>query len=217
MNQRRMARIAGAAYLFIHIAGAFSEGFVRGRLVISGDAAATASNIVAHEALYRWGVVAAILTVIGDAVVAVVFYELFKPVGRMTSMFAAALRLAFVAVMVANAMLFYAPLIFIRAGKQDLVGVAHRVYSSGFNIANVVFGIQLVAIGYLIFRSRFLPQWLGAVVATAGVLYFVASLSRLVAIDVIARHAGYPIIAAGLCELTMTLMLLLAPIRQIES
>ena len=61
------------------------------------------------------------------------------------------------------------------------------------------------------------PRWLGGLLAAAGVLYFTASAGRLLAIDAVARVAFVLIIPAGLCDLTMTLWLLVAPLRKLHA
>ena len=76
------ARIAGALYLIVIVAGIFAEIFVRGRLLVAGDAAATAHNIMAHELLYRLGFAAELIALVCNIPLAVIFYDLFKVVNR---------------------------------------------------------------------------------------------------------------------------------------
>jgi hypothetical protein len=117
-SPRFKARMAGLLYLIVGVAGGFAEVFVRGKLVVSGDAAATAANILAHESLYRFGGVADLIGLAGDTALAVIFYELFRPVSRSLSLLAAFFRLMFVAVMAANTVNHFAVLIFLR-GSHD--------------------------------------------------------------------------------------------------
>ena len=76
------ARVAGLLYLTIIICGIYSEVFVRGSLVVMGDAAGTANNILASEGLFRIGFAADILMLLCDVAIAVLFYVLLKPVSR---------------------------------------------------------------------------------------------------------------------------------------
>jgi hypothetical protein len=87
-SPRLKARIAGVLYLIIIVAASFAEFFVRGRLVIDGDATATANNILAHESLYRLGAAAVPIYLACDTAVALIFYELLKPVSRSLSLLA---------------------------------------------------------------------------------------------------------------------------------
>src|SRR5262245_24072000 len=78
-SPRLKARIAGALWLIIIVAAAFAEFYVRGKIVKDGDAAATATNILAHETLYRLGAAAALIYLLCDIAVALILYELLKP------------------------------------------------------------------------------------------------------------------------------------------
>ena len=81
-SPRLKARIAGLLYLIIIVGGIFAEIFVRGRLVVHGDAAATAHNIVTHELLYRLGFAAEIFYCACNVPLILIFYDLFKVVNR---------------------------------------------------------------------------------------------------------------------------------------
>jgi hypothetical protein len=101
-SPRLKARIAGALWLIIIVAAAFAEFYVRGRIVVDGDASATATNILAHETLYRLGAAAALIYLLCDIVVALILYELLKPVSRSLSLLASVFRLAMVGVLASN-------------------------------------------------------------------------------------------------------------------
>jgi hypothetical protein len=172
------ARIAGFLYLLIFGVGIFAEFFVRGRLIVHGDAGATAAKIMAHQSLYRMGGVADLIVLTCDIAVALLFYDLFRPVGRSLSLFAAVFRLVFVAIMTVNLRSYFAPLVLLKdthlstAFKTDqlqaLALESLRSYVTGYEIALVFFGVHCLLIGYLIFRSTFLPQILGVLMAFAG-------------------------------------------------
>jgi hypothetical protein len=119
------ARIAGVLYLIITVAAAFAEVFVRGKLVIYGDAAATATNIQAHERLYRLAGAADLIAFTCDAAVALIFDELLKPGSKSLSLFSAFFRLLHVAIVAVNTLNHFAPLVllggahFLTAFKTD--------------------------------------------------------------------------------------------------
>jgi len=101
---------------------------------VSGDAAATAHNILAHESLYRFGGVADLISLAGDTVLALIFYELFRPVSKSLSLLAAFFRLVFVAVMAANTLNHFAAL----ADAQGSGALrALRLHASGYRIRRV--------------------------------------------------------------------------------
>jgi Domain of unknown function (DUF4386) len=177
-SPRLKARIAGVFYLLIFVVGMFAEFFVRGRLLVYGDAAATANNILTHPSLFRLGGAADLITLTCDIAVALIFYDLLKPVSAGLSLFATAFRLVFVAIMAVNSLNYFAPLVllkgahFLTAFKTDqlqaLALISLRLYGTGYDIALVFFGFHCLLIGYLIFRSIFLPRLLGVLMAFAG-------------------------------------------------
>src|SRR5919206_1030863 len=81
-SPRQLARMAGALSLINIVGGAFAIGIVPAMLVVSGDAAATAHNIQAHELLYRFSLVAHLVVTLTNVPLAVIFYELFRVVNR---------------------------------------------------------------------------------------------------------------------------------------
>jgi len=79
---KTIARIGGLLYLINIVLGFFAIGYVPGVIIVSGDAAATANNIISHEQFYRLGLVAHIIILLTNVPLAVIFYELFKVVNR---------------------------------------------------------------------------------------------------------------------------------------
>jgi hypothetical protein len=177
------ARIAGLAYLIIIVAAPFSEVFVRGGATVRGDAAATAANILASESLWRLGYVAEFLTATCDIIVAVLLYELLKPVGRSASLLAAAFRLLVVSIAAVKTLLHIAPLYLLDGGQsmnafsaeqlQALSYVSLRLHGAAYSVALFFFGIHCLLIGWLIARADFLPRILGWLLALAGACYLV--------------------------------------------
>ena len=93
MSPRVKARLAGGFLLITMLAGVFAQGFIGERLIVSGDAAATASNILAHEQLYRLGFAIYLIEMACQITMTVLFYDLLKPVSRSVSLLAAAFGL----------------------------------------------------------------------------------------------------------------------------
>jgi Domain of unknown function (DUF4386) len=138
-SPRLKARVAGLLYLLIFIAAP------------SGAATATAAKMV--------------ITLTCDTGVALILYDLLKPVSKCLSLFAALFRLIFVAVMAVNSLNYF--------GALDLFQSAHSsaAFNSGYGIAMVPFGVHCLLIGYLILKSTFLPRTLGVLMTLAGVGY----------------------------------------------
>ena len=212
------ARIAGVLYLIIIIAASFAEFFVRGKLVVGGNAAATATNILAHEPLYRLGTAAVLIYLSCDTGVALIFYELFKPVGRSLSLLAAFFRLIEVAILGGNLLNHLAPLVLLKGAPfltvfnsdqlQALALVSLNLYAQVFFIAMVFFGFHCFLIGYLICSSAFLPRVLGVLMAITGLGYLTHSFALFLSPALAARLFPY-LMALGLPgELSLTLWLL---------
>jgi hypothetical protein len=177
-SPRLQARIAGLFYLLIFVVGIWYEFFVRDKLVVMSDAAATAHNILAHPSLYRLGGTAELVVLMCDISVAIIFYELFEPVSRSLSLFAVVFRLVFASIMAVNTLNYLAPLALLKSPGplaafqpdqlQALALSSLRSYGTAYEIALVFFGIHCILIGFLIFRSTFLPRILGVLMAFAG-------------------------------------------------
>lgn len=188
---RRYARICGLLYLYIIVAGVFAELFVRGRLVVPSDAEATAANIGAHELLFRIGLSGELLHLSFDVGVAVILYALLRPVDRDVALLAAFLRLACDLVLVVASMSHFAALRLLEgAGQLETFGPAQRhglallalrLHGDGYAISLVFFGFACLSLGYLVFRSGYLPRILGALLVIAGACYLVQSFAHFLA------------------------------------
>lgn len=183
-SPRHKARIAGVFYLLAILAGIFAQGFVSMRLVVSSDAAATATNILAHESLFRLGFTVYMIEMTCQIIFTVLFYELLKPVSKSISLVAAVLGLAGCTIKTFSRVFYLGPLfilhgapylsVFSREQSQALALLFLNVNDHGAAMAMAFFGFHSLLAGYLIFRSTFLPRLLGlwGVIAGAGWLTF---------------------------------------------
>jgi Domain of unknown function (DUF4386) len=175
------ARACGVMYLYIIASGIFAELFVRSQLIRPSDAAATASNILANETLFRIGFSGEILHISFDVAVAVILYFLLRPVNRNIALLAAFMRLACDIILATASISHFAALRllsnadYLSAFTSDQLQAAAlfalRLHNDAYAISLVFFGFACLALGYLIFWSRFLPRWLGALMALAGISY----------------------------------------------
>jgi uncharacterized protein DUF4386 len=205
MDPRRKARIAGFLYLIGAIAGGSAEIFIRDKLVVGGNAAATAAKILAHESLFRFGGAADLISVVCDTAVALLFYELFAPVNKSLSLMMAFFRIIFVAVMGAITVNHFAALLYLRHAPplQEQALLSLRLQSLGYNIALVFFGVTCVLLGYLIVRSTFLPRILGVLMAISGIGYLINSFVHLLAPGYGAYAFKYILVPCGIGELAL--------------
>src|SRR5437660_4891511 len=177
-SPRFKARITGVLYLLTMLTGIFAQGFVSGRLVVDGDAAATATNILTHKTLFQWGFTVYLIEMACQIAVTALFYDLLKPPGRSISLLAAFLGLAGCVIKTFSRLFYIAPL-FVLGGAhyltvfspeqlQALALLFLKVNDRGAAIALAFFGFYALLTGYLIVRSTFLPRILGVWSAIAG-------------------------------------------------
>jgi hypothetical protein len=180
-SPRWKARIAGLLYLIAGMAYTFADGTVRGKLVVMGDATATAHNILAQQPLYRLGFAAELISAVCYIAVTLILYDLFKPVNRSLSLLAAFFSLAGCVIQAASSLLHLAPLVvlgsepYLRAftaeQSQALALMLLNLRAQAANIYMEFFGCYCLLIGYLIFKSQFMPRLLGVFMAIAGLSY----------------------------------------------
>jgi len=177
-SPRLMARVAGTLYLITILTGIFSAGYVSGRLVVSGDAAATAANILGHKGLFQLGFTVYLIEMACQIALTALFYDLLKPAGRSVSLVAAFLGLTGGIIKTLSRLFFIAPL-FILGGAhylsvfsaeqlQALALLFLKVNDRGAGIALVFFGFYAFLTGYLIIKSTFLPRVLGVLSVFGG-------------------------------------------------
>jgi Domain of unknown function (DUF4386) len=171
-SPRLKARITGVLYLATILTGIFAQGFVSERLVVNGDATATAANILAHRGLFQLGYAVFLIEMACNIAMTALFYDLLKPAGRSVSLVAAFLGFAGCVIKTFSRVFFIIPL-FVLGGAhylsvfraeqlQALALLFLKVNDRGAAMALVFFGFYTLLTGYLIIRSTFLPRILGA-------------------------------------------------------
>ena len=184
------ARLAGGLWLLVIAAGVFAL-VVRDMLIVPGDAAATASNVLGAEQLFRLGFVADLVSAGAYVGTTFLLYALLKPASGSGSLFAALLGLAGSVIMAMNLANLLGALAYLKGGPglasletgqlQALAMHSLRVHALGYNIAVVVFAAHLLVLGWLVLRSAFLPRFLGVLLAIAWLSWWVNSLAIFLA------------------------------------
>lgn len=181
------ARIAGFIYLFAMAMGIFSQSFVLGRIIVPGDAAATAHNVVASAGMFRLGVALDVITCVTDVVIGWAFYELLKSIDRSLALLGVFLRIADAAILATvtlSGLLTLRVLSgvdYLRAfDANQLYGLAKLYLAArglGFYIAFVFLGFGSTIFAYLLFTSRFVPRVLAAWGVFSSLLLAIGSLA----------------------------------------
>lgn len=166
-SPQQLARLAGVFYL---MDVAFGPGmYALRKLVVMSDAAKTATNILAHTTLYQLGFAGNLIAIATYVAVTALFYELFKPVNRTIALLAAFLSLMGCAVLAVGCVFYLAPLLALQSGQAAALALLLlKLYGQSFNTSIVFFSLYCLLIGYLIFRSSFMPRILGMGMMLAG-------------------------------------------------
>ena len=179
------ARICGVLYLINIACGLFGEVFVRAKLLVAGDAIATAHHILASESLFRLGIAGDLVMHITDLPTTVILYFLLRPINRDLSLLAALFSTVQTAVLVANKLNLITALLLLGGSSylsafsntqlQALARLSLTQHEYGFAVGLVFFGVSCLMVGYLMFRSGYFPKALGILQGLAGVCYLLNS------------------------------------------
>ena len=187
MNPNKTARIAGFLYLLLIPLGVFGMLYVPATLYVPGDVAATASNIMANEVLFRLSIVSALLTQIVQIFVVLFLYQVLKPAGKNLAIFMVIFILVAVPIAMLNELNQFAVLLllngadFLTAFTEDqlqaLVSLFLDLHEHGIFIAQIFWGLWLFPMGYLVFKSGFLPRFIGILLIVACFGYLIDSFT----------------------------------------
>jgi hypothetical protein len=212
------ARSIGVLYLMVIVAGLFAYGYVPGRLE-GADAAVTANNILAHALLWRTGVVVALMMVVCAVPQLLCEYLLLRPVQRNVALLGVLFNLLSLTIESLSNLGHVAALAI--AGGQDSLNrlapeqlqawasLAADLHDSGLNVSFLFFGCVCLLWGYLMFRSRFLPRFLGVLMMLAGLCYATNSVLAFLDLRLVPTSAVPLLLApAAFSELILCLWLL---------
>lgn len=213
------ARTIGALYLVVIVVGFFAYGYVPGKLV-SADAAITAGKILSHAFLWRAGIVAGLIVVVCAVPQLLFEYLLLRPVQRNVALLAVFFNIISLVIESLSALGHIAALALVGGQRalhavaapllQAWASLAIDLHDADLNISFLFFGCVCLLYGYLIYRSGFLPRFLGVLMTLAGLCY--AGNSILVFLDLhVLPLSGVPLLLlpAGLSELILCLWLLI--------
>ena len=183
------ARIGGLLYLLIIMAGMFAEVFVRNKLFVSGDATATANNIINSPFLWRIGISADLIMQICDLPVMLILYLLLKPVNKNIALLNLLFNMIQTAVLVANKLNLLNALFLLGDAEylktldpnqlHSLSYLSIKLHEFGFGIGLIFFGIVCLLEGYLIYKSGYFPKTIGLLMQIAGVCYLTNSFALI--------------------------------------
>jgi len=179
-------RFAGLLYVLTSIVGFFAMGYVPDKVIVHGNAAATAGNISAHETLFRLGIAGELIGQAGFIFVALALYDLLKGVSRRHASLVVMLIVVSVPIAFVNEVNSIAALVLVRGAdflsaldkthREALAMLFVTLHGQGFVVSEMFWGLWLFPLGLLVYRSRFLPRFLGVWLGLAGIAWVVLSL-----------------------------------------
>jgi hypothetical protein len=182
-------RFAGFLYLLMSIPGFFAMIYVPSKLIVQGNATATASNIAASEMLFRLGIVGQLICQVGFIFVALVLYDLLKGVNQRHAALWVILVLVAIPIAFLNELNAIAALILVRGAdflsifenpqRDALAMLFLRLHEEGIGVVQICWGLAFFPLGLLVYRSRFLPRFLGVWLAIDGFAYVIMSLTSV--------------------------------------
>jgi len=218
LSPRARARFAGFFDAMEGWTSSSGQVFLLGSLVVQGNAAATAHNILAHETLFRLGFLVSVAAVAFHLAWALFMYQLLRPVHRTLAAMAGVVVIICIAMQALTALLYVAPLVVLQSGQaaggldaQQVQGLAYallQVNGTAYDLDLIFFGLWCILTGYLVWRSTFLPRLLGLLLMVDGIgwaLFVWPPLATFL----------FPAIAvaAALAELPMQLWLLIVGVN----
>jgi len=218
ISPKALARTGGVLYLIIIVLGLFGEAFVRDKLIVSGNAAATADNIRSLEWLWRLGTAGNLVHLVCAVALTLIFYMLLRVVSRDLALLLVFFDLISIGIEAASKLSLVAGVFplsnaaylkaFEPAQLQALAYLSIRQHGYGFGISLVFFGCACLIIGYLIFRSGFLPKAIGVLMQIAGICYLTNSFALILSPEFASRIFPVILIPAFVGEASLCLWLI---------
>ena len=188
-SAKATARLAGVFYLLVAICGGFAELYVRkSHIVVPGNAAETARHVLASERLFRIAFIADLAMMVSYLLLGLTLYVLLEGVDKNAARFMVAFNLIGVPIMCLNMLNHFASL-YVLSGADYLKVFSPEqldalalfflnLHDYGYVIAQISTGTWLLPLGYLVYKSGFIPKILGVLLMTASVGYLVDLLAQ---------------------------------------
>ena len=191
ISQHKAARLAGLLYLIAMATGLFAEFYVHfpSTLIVSGDAAKTASNIMANERLYRIGIANNIITFAIDVALIWALYVLLRPVNRNLALLAVFFRLVETTMACVAIINYYVAMQFVSdadhlkafdSNQIQALSILHDTYALTFIVVAIFLGLGSAIFNYLLFKSRYIPKALAAWGIFASLLLLMSQFAIII-------------------------------------
>jgi len=180
-------RVAGLLYVLTSAVGFFAMGYVPDKIIVHANAAATASNLAAHETLFRIGIAGELISQAAFIFVALALYNLLKGVNHRQASLMVTLIVVSIPIAFVNELNSIAALVLVRGAdflsifekpQRDALAMFFlNLHFHGLVVDEIFWGLWLFPLALLVYRSRFLPRFLGVWLALAGFAWVILSLT----------------------------------------
>ena len=177
LSKHKAVTLLRLLYPIWAIVGLFSIMYVPATLIVSGDAAATAANIIADESLFRMGIAGSLITQLIQIVVVLVLYQLFRSVDKNHASLMVIFALVGIPIAMLNTLNRIAALQLLNSADQMMLFL--NLNAQGVIIASIFWGLWLFPLGYLIYKSGYFPKIVGVLMFIAGFGYLLGSFMHL--------------------------------------
>jgi hypothetical protein len=217
-SPKALARIAGSLYLVVAVLGGFAELYVRSGIVVAGDAGGTADNIRGSATLFRVGFVGDLMQATLFLLTAMALYLLLRDVHELVARAMVVIVSVSVAIICLNLLNQYVALsvatgdeytsTFGSAGSDALTGLFADMHAAGYLIAQLFFGLWLLPLGYLVYRSGYFPKVLGVLLAIGCFCYLADLFTHFLAPGIAESIEPLVVAPAAVGELSLVAWLL---------
>ena len=186
---QKTARIAGVLTMMIVVLAPFSMVYVPTTLIAPGDAATTAKQIMASEGLFRLGIASDSLVFLIEIALTALLYVLIKPVGKTPALIAAFARLAMTIIQGVNLLNHFVVLLLLSGGAYLTVFAPDQLralallflnaHESVVLIWGLFFALHLIVYGYLVYKSGYLPKFVGVLLIVVALCYLAQSFGNI--------------------------------------
>jgi hypothetical protein len=189
MSSKNPGRLTGLLYVLVSIPGVFALIYVPSKLIVEGNATATANNILASEGLFRLGIVCQLISQILFMWVALALYDLLKGVNQRHASLMLGLIVVSLPIALLNELNAIAALLLVRGTdflsifekpqRDALAMLFLNLHNHGFGVAAIFWGLWLFPLGLLVYRAGFFPRFLGVLLIVNGFTYPVNSFTSI--------------------------------------
>ncbi len=214
-SPQRTARMSAFLLLLSLIAGGFGEFWIPTKLIVYADADTTARNVLASEWMFRLGFAGYLVEALCDATLTLLFFVLLRPVSANLALLAVVLRIISTAAFAAGETFYFAALPIFKGTALHGIPIAERnafgllslkLYGYGAIVPSVFYGASWIVLGYLIYRSGYLPRLLGALMAFAGFSFVASNVLDILAPGFASPYLVLPMFVGALFLMTWLLV-----------